>query len=65
VGSWDYQKDISGCGLSGLINKKGERMSGELIARSIATQHDRGNGLGGVLRLTGYTRSSRITMPSM
>jgi len=47
VGSWDYQKDISGCGLSGLINKKGERVSGELIARSIATQHDRGNGLGG------------------
>lgn len=47
MSSWDYQKDISGCGLSGLINKNGERVSGEVIIRSIATQHDRGNGLGG------------------
>ncbi len=47
MGSWDYQKDISGCGLSGLINKDGERVSGEVIIRSIANQHDRGNGLGG------------------
>ncbi len=47
MGSWDYQKDISGCGLSGLINKDGKRVSGEAIIRSIATQHDRGNGLGG------------------
>ncbi len=45
--SWDYQKDISGCGLSGLINKDGKRVSGEVIIKSIETQHDRGNGLGG------------------
>ncbi|MDI6777422.1 MAG: glutamine amidotransferase family protein [Syntrophales bacterium] len=44
---FDYQKDISGCGLSGIINKNGRRISGEVIVRSIATQHDRGNGLGG------------------
>jgi len=44
---WDFQKDISGCGLSGLINKDGKRVSGEVIIRSIKTQHDRGNGLGG------------------
>ena len=44
---FDYQKDISGCGLSGIINKNGKRISGEVIVRSIATQHDRGNGLGG------------------
>lgn len=44
---WDFQKDISGCGLSGLINKDGERVSGEVIIKSIKTQHDRGNGLGG------------------
>ncbi|HPL63506.1 MAG TPA: glutamine amidotransferase family protein [Syntrophales bacterium] len=44
---WDYRKDISGCGLSGLINTNGKRVSGEVITRSIRTQHDRGNGLGG------------------
>ncbi len=44
---WDFQKDISGCGLSGLINKDGKRVSGEVIIKSIKTQHDRGNGLGG------------------
>jgi len=42
-----YQKDISGCGLSGIINAKGERFSGSVITRSIRSQHDRGNGLGG------------------
>lgn len=45
--AWDFQKDISGCGLSGLINKDGKRVGGEVIMRSIQTQHDRGNGLGG------------------
>lgn len=43
---WDYQKDISGCGLSGLINKNGTRVSGDIIIKSIETMHDRGNGLG-------------------
>lgn len=42
-----YIKDISGCGLSGVINKEGERISGSIITKSIANQHDRGNGLGG------------------
>ncbi|MFQ5455423.1 MAG: glutamine amidotransferase family protein [Nitrospirota bacterium] len=41
-----YQKDISGCGISGIINKKGERFSGEDIKRSICIMNDRGNGLG-------------------
>ena len=42
----NYQKDISGCGLSGIINKKGVKVQGEEIIRSIALQKDRGNGLG-------------------
>lgn len=41
------EKDISGCGLSGIINRKGIRISGEAICESIRSQHDRGNGLGG------------------
>ncbi len=36
-------KDISGCGLSGIINTKGKRISGEAIRCSIACQHERGN----------------------
>ncbi|MFV1951273.1 MAG: glutamine amidotransferase family protein [Nitrospinota bacterium] len=39
-------KDISGCGLTGFISRKGERVSGEVIARSICNMNDRGNGLG-------------------
>ncbi|HEY3346451.1 MAG TPA: hypothetical protein VGK71_02400, partial [Nitrospirota bacterium] len=42
-----WEKDISGCGLSGLINTDGQRVSGEIIRKSIALQHDRGNGQGG------------------
>jgi glutamate synthase domain-containing protein 1 len=42
-----YEKDISGCGLSGFIDKSKKRVSGEDIIKSIALQHDRGNGLGG------------------
>lgn len=37
----------SGCAISGIINKKGERFSGEGIIKSIAVMHDRSNGLGG------------------
>ena len=44
---YDYNKDISGCGLSGLISRRGELVSGSVITKSIANQHDRGNGLGG------------------
>lgn len=37
----------SGCAISGFINRRGERVSGEKIIRSIALMHDRANGLGG------------------
>lgn len=42
-----WEKDMSGCGLSGIINTDGKRISGSVIRKSIALQHDRGNGLGG------------------
>jgi glutamate synthase domain-containing protein 1 len=42
-----WEKDISGCGLSGIINIDGKRVSGSVIRKSIALQHDRGNGQGG------------------
>ncbi len=41
-----FMKDISGCGLSGIINVKGQKIAGEDIVRSIVLQTDRGNGLG-------------------
>lgn len=41
------EKDIAGCGLAGIININGRRISGEAIIRAIANQHERGNGLGG------------------
>lgn len=37
----------SGCAISGVINKSGLRMSGEIMIRSISVMHDRSNGLGG------------------
>ncbi len=37
----------SGCAVSGIFSKSGERLSGEDIVRSIAVMHDRSNGLGG------------------
>ena len=42
-----FEKDISNCGLTGFIAKNGELVGGEVIMRSIALMHDRGNGLGG------------------
>lgn len=42
-----FEKDISNCGLTGFISKKGTRVGGEVIMKSIALMHDRGNGLGG------------------
>lgn len=44
--TYNFQKDISGCGLSGIINKKGVKIPGEEIIKSIVLQRDRGNGLG-------------------
>jgi len=45
----DYmrEKEISGCGLFGVINKKRKLLSGCVPIEAIAIQHDRGNGLGG------------------
>jgi len=42
----NFQKDISGCGLTGFINKKKTRVSGSTIAKSLTLMNDRGNGLG-------------------
>ena len=39
-------KSISGCGISGIIHKKGKLISGEVIIKSICCQEERGNGLG-------------------
>lgn len=43
----NYQKDISGCGLAGIINVKGKLTNGSIITEAMAVQHERGNGLGG------------------
>jgi glutamate synthase domain-containing protein 1 len=37
----------SGCAISGIIDRSGAVFSGQIIADSIATMHDRSNGLGG------------------
>ncbi len=37
----------AGCAISGIFDASGKRMSGEKIIKSIATMHDRSNGLGG------------------
>lgn len=39
-------QETSGCGISGIIHKKGKLISGEVIIRSICCQEERGNGLG-------------------
>ncbi len=42
----DYQRDISGCGLTGVISKKKRMIGGDVIVRSLCLMNDRGNGLG-------------------
>jgi len=37
----------SGCAISGIFSREKRRLSGDAIIRSIATMHDRSNGLGG------------------
>jgi len=37
----------SGCAITGIIDKSGRRMSGEIMIKSISVMHDRSNGLGG------------------
>lgn len=43
----DEQRILGNCGLMGVCDESGVRMSGELAVRSMASMHDRGNGLGG------------------
>lgn len=42
-----YEKDISGCAVVGIMDERGKRFSGEEIIKSIASMHERANGLGG------------------
>ncbi len=37
----------SGCAISGLMSEEGRRINGSVIIKSIASMHDRSNGLGG------------------
>jgi glutamate synthase domain-containing protein 1 len=41
------ERILGGCGLMGVCDESGARMSGEFAVRSMASMHDRGNGLGG------------------
>lgn len=46
---WNFNlrtKDISGCGIAGIINCKGRMISGDIIVKAICSQYERGNGLG-------------------
>ena len=44
---YDFEKDISGCGIFGVINKKRGLIPGEMPIQAMTCMHDRGNGLGG------------------
>ncbi len=44
---WHFDKDISGCGIFGVIDKKKRLISGSMPISAMCTMHDRGNGLGG------------------
>lgn len=39
-------KELSGCGIAGILHKKGELIPGEMIIKAICCQYERGNGLG-------------------
>jgi glutamate synthase domain-containing protein 1 len=41
------EKDISGCGIAGIMDKTGKKFSGREIMTSIASMRERANGLGG------------------
>ncbi|CAM2057655.1 Glutamine amidotransferase class-II [Desulfovibrionales bacterium] len=43
---WDFQKDISGCGIFGVIHKKRGLISSSIPINAMCSMHDRGNGLG-------------------
>ncbi len=44
---YDFEKDISGCGVFGVIHKKKGLIKGDMPINAMACMHDRGNGLGG------------------
>ena len=44
---WHFDKDISGCGVFGVIDKKKNLINGSMPISAMCTMHDRGNGLGG------------------
>jgi glutamate synthase domain-containing protein 1 len=44
---YDYEKDISGCGIFGVIDKKRNLIKGDMPIAAMTCMHDRGNGLGG------------------
>ncbi|WP_243546443.1 class II glutamine amidotransferase [Pseudodesulfovibrio tunisiensis] len=44
---YDFEKDISGCGIFGVIHRKRGLISGDMPISAMACMHDRGNGLGG------------------
>jgi glutamate synthase domain-containing protein 1 len=50
MGTWGIaqrnEKDISGCGVIGIMNEHGDAFSGEDITMAICTMMERGNGLG-------------------
>ncbi|KXS42594.1 MULTISPECIES: class II glutamine amidotransferase [unclassified Candidatus Frackibacter] len=46
-GSRPTEKIMSGCAISGILNRRGKCFSGKEIMDSIALMHDRSNGLGG------------------
>ena len=41
------ERNPSGCAISGIFNKKGKRIDGTKVIKSITLMHDRSNGLGG------------------
>lgn len=51
----------SGCAISGIFSRGGEKLNGERIIKSITTMHDRSNGLGGGFAAYGiYPQNSSL-----
>lgn len=46
-GHFDWQKDISGCGIFGAISRSRALIPGSVPVEAMRLMHDRGNGLGG------------------
>ncbi len=53
---FSVERDISGCGLCGIINAKKVKTTGSDIKKAISVEHDRGNGLGGGFAVYGNYR---------